>query len=124
MKSEVDVLHYYRQFIVLSKPLLDSQWMTPGACNRLFWWGFHKRDHSEMSIRLIAEHPCQPVDVHFDYLDVFEVARAILGNPDSKMELEDSSDEPYGMRNRCSEHTQEPCYDREERESQGADYIY
>src|SRR5260370_42005654 len=77
-----------------------------------------------MSVRLIAEHPCQPADVHFDYLDVFEVARAILGNPDSETESEDSLDEPHGMRNRCSECTQEPRYDREERESWGADYIY
>ena len=124
MKSEVDVLHYYRQFIVLSKPLLDSQRLTPGVCDRLFWQGFHKRDCLEMSVRLIAEHPHQPVDVHFDYLDIFEVARAILGNPDSETELEDSSDGPRGMRNRHSECTQEPRYDREERKSWGADYIY
>ena len=94
MKSEADVLQYYRQFIVLSKPLVDSRWLTPGAHNKFFWRGFHKRDRSEMSIRLIAEHPCQPVDVHFDYLDVFEVARAILGNPDLETESEDSLDEP------------------------------
>ena len=37
MKSEADVLCYYRQFIVLSKPLMDSQRLTPGAHDRLFW---------------------------------------------------------------------------------------
>ncbi len=107
MKSEADMLRYYRQFIVLSKPLMDSQWLTPGVCDRLFWQGFHKRDRSEMSIRLIAKHLHQPADVYFDYLDIFEVARAILGNPDLETESEDSLDEPRSMRNRPSEHTQE-----------------
>ena len=94
MKSEADMLCYYRQFIVLSKPLMDSQWLTPGVHNRFFWQGFHKRDRSEMSVRLIAKHPCQLADVYFDYLDVFEVARAILGNPDLETKSKDYLDEP------------------------------
>ena len=47
-----------------------------------------------MSVRLIAKHPCQLADVYFDYLDVFEVARAILGNPDLETKSKDSLDEP------------------------------
>jgi hypothetical protein len=47
-----------------------------------------------MNIRLIAEHPHQPADVPFNYLDIFKVARAILGNPDLEMESEEFSDEP------------------------------
>jgi hypothetical protein len=96
-----DGIHYYRQFIALSKPLLDSERLTTGACNKSFWRGFHKMDRTEMYTRqprLVAEHPRQPVDVHYDYLDVYEMARAILGNHVLDTESDDFSDEPRSAR--------------------------
>ena len=30
-------MHYYQEFIVLSNPLLDSQRLTPGTRNNIFW---------------------------------------------------------------------------------------
>jgi hypothetical protein len=107
--------YYYREFVHLCKPLIDSQ---------ALWRGFHKRDRAEMNTRLVAERPRQHPDVYFDYLDVFEVAKAILGNHESDTESEDSSDEPRSARSRRVERIREPRYDREERESRGADYAY
>src|SRR5258708_7357934 len=120
MRSEADVVHYYRQFIILSKPLLDSQRLTPGARNKFFWRGFHKSDRAEMHTRLIAEHPRQPTDVYFGYLDVFEVARAILGSHDldTSTESDDSLDEPRGTRSRRSNRIPERRYNQD---SRGAD---
>ena len=114
------MVHYYRQFIILSKPLLDSQRLTPGARNKFFWRGFHKSDRAEMHTRLIAEHPRQPTDVYFGYLDVFEVARAILGSHDldTSTESDDSLDEPRGTRSRRSNRIPERRYNQD---SRGAD---
>jgi hypothetical protein len=74
--NEEDVLHYYHQFLVLSKPLSDSQRLTTSERNKVFWHGFHSRDHAEMYARLIAKHPDQLSGIYFDYLDIYKVARA------------------------------------------------
>jgi hypothetical protein len=124
MKDEEDVVHYYRQFIALSKPLLDSQRLTAGARDKIFWRGFHKKDRAEMNTRLIAKHPCQPTDVSFDYLDVYEVARVILGNHGLDTESDDSSDEPRSARSRRSKRIQDRRYDREGRDRRGTDPSY
>jgi hypothetical protein len=47
--EEEDVLQYYRHFILLSKPLLDSQWLTKEEQDAAFWYGFHLDDCNEMS---------------------------------------------------------------------------
>ena len=107
MRSEEDVVKYYRHFIVLCKPLLDSQRLTTGERNKIFWEGFHKRDRAEMHTRLIAEHTRQPAGVSFDYLDVFEVAKAILGGHDTDSESDSSSDDHRSTRSRRSKRTRE-----------------
>ena len=71
MNDEEDVLQYYRHFLVLSKPLLDSQRLTIGEHDKTFWRVFHSRDRAEMYSRLIAKHPDQPAGIHFNYLDVY-----------------------------------------------------
>ena len=50
-----------------------------------------------MKARLIAENTRQPAGVHFDYLDVYEVARAILPVT-SDSESDDPLDEPRSTR--------------------------
>ena len=75
MNDEADVLQYYRDFLALSKPLLDSQRLSIYERDKAFWLGFHPHDHSEMYTRLIAKHPDQPSSAYFDYLDVYRVAR-------------------------------------------------
>ena len=82
MSNEGDVLQYYCKFLVLSKPLLDTQQLTVGMCNKLFWQGFHAKDHSEMRARLLAKHPDQPSKVAFDYSDIYKVAKATFSGED------------------------------------------
>lgn len=95
MSDEEDVLHYYRQSLVLSKPLLDSQRLSTHQRNKASWRGFHSRDRAEMYARLIAMHPDQPSDVYFDYLDVYKVARATFSEEHIlDVELDDPWDEP------------------------------
>ena len=122
MSNEEDVLQYYRHFLVLSKPLLDSHRLTSGERDRSFWRGFHSRDRAEMYARLIAKHPDQPAGVHFDYLDVYRVARATFsGNHLLDLELDDPWEEPQSLRSSRLERTRERWLDSEERDPRGAD---
>ena len=86
-------------FLVLSKPLLDSQRLIAGKPNKAFWHGFHSRDNAEMYARLIDIHPDQPSGVYFDYMGFYKVARVtFLGDHLLYLELEDPWDEPRGTR--------------------------
>jgi hypothetical protein len=123
MNDEEDVLQYYRHFLVLSKPLIDSQRLTTGERDRAFWSGFHNRDRSEMYARLIAKHPDQPSTVYFDYLDVYRVARATFsGNHLLDFEPSDSWDEPQGPRTNRLERTRERWLDEDEQGPRKADF--
>ena len=124
MTSEEDVIHYFREFLVLSKPLLDSQRLSPDARNRIFWRGFHKEDRAWMDAWLVAEHPRQPVDVHFDYRDVYKVAREILRGHDLNSGSYELPDEPYSRKTRRSKHTWECRYDSEDSDPRGADSTF
>lgn len=125
MSGEEDVLHYYRQFLALSKPLLDSKRLTTDKRNKRFWCGFHSKDRAEMFVRLIAKHPRQPTDVYFDYLEVYKVARlALRANHVLDVELDDSWDEPRSLRGKRSDSAQERWLDQEERDPRGADLDY
>jgi hypothetical protein len=64
MSGEEDVLSYYRQFLALSKRLVDSQRLSTSKRNKVFWRGFHPRDRAEMYARLIAKHPDWPSGTH------------------------------------------------------------
>ena len=116
MRSKEDIILYYWEFWRLSKPLLDSQHLTPGKCNKLLWHGFHKEDRAEMYTRLIVKNPQQPSKIYFDYLDIYEVARAILEGEDSDAWSGNSSDDLQSPRNRRLEHTWERHYDAGERD--------
>jgi hypothetical protein len=124
MRGREDVVHYYRQFMVLSKPLLDSQRLTTGTRNKIFWRGFHRKDRDELYTKLVAKHPRQPADVPFDYLDVYEMARAILGHHALDTDSDESLDEARRTRSRPSGRIQEHRYDREERDPRGTDPSY
>ena len=121
MNDEGDVLQYYRHFLVLSKPLLDSHRLTTGERDKAFWRGFHSRDRAEMYSRLIAKHPDQPAGVYFDYLDVYRVARATFsGNHLLDFEPGDPWDEP-GLRGNRSERPRERWLDQDERDPRRSD---
>jgi hypothetical protein len=125
MNDEEDVLSYYRQFLVLSKPLLDSQRLSTDKRNKVFWLGFHPCDRAEMYARLIAMHPDWPSSLHFDYRDVYKMAKAAFsGNHLLDVELDDPWDEPQSLRRRRSERAQERWLEQEEHDPRGTDHRY
>jgi hypothetical protein len=79
-KEEEDVRQYYRKFLILSKPLLDSQELTKQERDSEFWYGFHPDDRDELTTHLFAKYPDQPKRRVFDFEDVYQVARAVLNN--------------------------------------------
>lgn len=117
MNDKEDVLQYYQHFLVLSKPLLDSQQLTIREHDKAFWCGFHSRDHTEMYSRLIAKHPDQPAGIHFNYLDVYRMARATFsGNHLLDLEPGDPWDDS-GLRGNCSGCMCERWLDQDEHNS-------
>ena len=105
MNDEADVLQYYRDFLALSKPLLDSQRLSIHKRNKAFWLGFHPCNHLELYARLIAKHLDQPSGVYFNYLDVYRVARVTFtGNHLPDFKLGNTWDEPQSLRANHSEH--------------------
>ena len=118
MNKEEDVLQYYRQFLIFSKPLVDAWWLTEEECNKMFWLGFHPRDRLRMYARLIAKHPDQNSDEHFNYLDVYKVARATFsGNHLLDLELEDPWDDPESFRGSRSDRAFERWLAQENRDT-------
>ena len=53
MRDEEDVQNYYREFLVLSKSLVDAHQLTTGERNKAFWRGFHKK---KMRARLVVNN--------------------------------------------------------------------
>jgi hypothetical protein len=116
MHDEEDVQEYYQQFLVLSKPLLDAHHLTIGECNKAFWCGFHSKDRHKMYIRLIANNPFHLAREHFNYLDVYKVARATFsGNHLLDLDKDDQWEEPQGAKDRWSGCTPKRWLDQEER---------
>jgi hypothetical protein len=58
----------------LSKPLLDSQWLTEEDQHTAFWYGFHPDDCHTMTGHLIVKYPYQPEGQAFNVQDIFKVA--------------------------------------------------
>ena len=121
MNEQGDILQYYRRFLLLSKPLLDSHVITTKERDGMFWCGFHPEDRPFMSSRLIAMRPEQPVHQPFDYQDVLRIARAVFrGNnvpPFDQLDLWDHSPAGgYGMM-----HTSRPWFGQDERDPRESD---
>ncbi len=75
---EEDVHQYYQEFVALSKTLVDFCWLTKADCDAIFWSGFHPDDRSLFFDLLEVKCPCQPEEIPFDYITVFEVASVVL----------------------------------------------
>jgi hypothetical protein len=116
MRNENEVNHYYWQFMLLSKPLLDSHRLTTEAHNKIFWRGFHKKDRAAMTPRLIARHPDLDGDEYFDYQDVYRIARRTFSRTRGS-DSDDSADESHGARGKRSDRG----YDQEEHDSRETD---
>ena len=116
MRNEDEVNHYYWQFMLLSKPLLDSHRLTTEAHNKIFWRGFHKKDRAAMTPRLIARHPDLDGDEYFDYQDVNRIARRTFSQTRGS-DSDDSADESRSARGKRSDRG----YDQEEHDSRETD---
>ena len=93
MRSEDDVLQYYRQFHIFCQPLRESNRITTEECDAAFWFGFHPADRDKLFARLIAKAPDQYDDQHFPIEDVFKTARIVFtASPFLPIELQDSWD--------------------------------
>jgi hypothetical protein len=81
-KEEEDMRQYYRKFLILSKPLLDSQELTKQEQDSKFWYGFHPDDHDELTTHLFVKYLDQPRRWVFNFEDVYQVMWAVLsGRP-------------------------------------------
>src|SRR5712671_1740693 len=107
MNGEEDVIAYYRKFMVLSKPLVDAVKLTSEDRNSLFWEGFHPDDQRRMEIRLLAQHPNHSDDDPFEYLDVYETARAVCGGK-RLSPLDDSDDSDHDNNGDDSDNDRDP----------------
>ena len=76
MRDEEDVQNFYREFLVLSKPLVDAHRLTTRERNKAFWRGFHKKDRQKMRARLVANNPQRVATEHVAYEDIYQVAKA------------------------------------------------
>src|SRR5258708_21240721 len=125
INDEGDVLDYYWQFLLLSNPLLNAQELSTSECNKAFWYGFHSQDCTEMHARLIAKHLDQPSGVHFDYKDIYKVAKATFsGNCLLDMELDGLWNKSQGHQSNRSEHAQYRWSNQEARGERNVDPIH
>jgi hypothetical protein len=76
--KEDEVHLYYKYFLSLSKPLLDSERLTYKERDIAFWNGFDIVDRTTLFSCLVAECPRQPRGVPYDFDDVFKVALSVF----------------------------------------------
>src|SRR5712672_3201658 len=107
MGREEDVITYFRKFLVLSKPLVDSVKLTSEDRNSLFWEGFHPDNQRHMEIRLLAQHPNHSDNNPFDYLDVYKTARAVCGGK-CLSSLDDSDESDHNDDGADSDNDRDP----------------
>jgi len=65
MNKEDQVIKYYNQFLDLAKPLLDAHWLDNNDTDKLFWYGFHPKDHAMLLYWLRSKYPHQRSEVYF-----------------------------------------------------------
>jgi len=82
MEDKGDVIKYYRNFNLLSKPLLNARRITTGERNAAFILGFHLDDRKALREWLIAKKPNTPKGRAFDIKDVLDTTRAIFSGDD------------------------------------------
>ena len=95
MRDEEDVQNFYREFLVLSKPLVDAHRLTTEERNKAFWRGFHKKDRQKMRARLVANNPQRVATEHVAYEDVYQVAKATFSGTDP-LDTESDDDDFWG----------------------------
>jgi hypothetical protein len=85
MEEENDVLRYYREFNLLSKPLFDSGRLTSQERDAAFMRGFHPDDCADLLPRLLAKFPSVRGKRPFPYKDVFQTAREVFADDEDPL---------------------------------------
>ena len=75
MDCQEDVLQYYRQFVGLSAPLVNTGHLSEEDRDAAFFNGFNSNDRKLFVPRLLAKHPFQPYDIPFHFEDIYDCAR-------------------------------------------------
>jgi hypothetical protein len=85
MEEENDVLRYYREFNLLSKPLFDSQRLTSQERDAAFMRGFHPDDRADLFPRLIMKFPNMRGKQAFPYKEVFQTAWEVFADDEDPL---------------------------------------
>jgi hypothetical protein len=115
MEEENNVLRYYQEFNLLSKPLFDSGWLTSQECDAAFMCGFHPDDCSDLLPRLIAKFPSVCGKWAYPFKDVFQTACEVFADDEdllfhaSESRRESSCGQPSGHRRHDRESDQGRC---------------
>jgi len=78
MEEENDVLRYYQEFNLLSKPLFNSGQLTSQECDMAFMHGFHPNNCSNLLLRLIAKFLSVHGKQAYPFKDIFQTVRAVF----------------------------------------------
>ena len=78
MEDEDDVVHYFKAFKAISKPLLYFNCISSTDCNKLFWQGFHPNDHARLLPYLGGRQSIQQPGERFDFQELFKWVHAIF----------------------------------------------
>jgi len=70
MEDEIDVAHYYESFQTLADHLYFFHYISKKECNKLFWQGFHCKDHAALTPYLTNQHHVCP-GADFDFCELF-----------------------------------------------------
>jgi hypothetical protein len=88
MSKEDNAIKYYKQFLDLTKPLLDTHRLDNEDC----WYGFHPEDHVMLLCWLRSENPNWWSGIFFTLQQVLHTTRNIFSQEPGNFqeELEDA----------------------------------
>jgi len=73
MEDEIDVARYYESFQTLADCLHFFRHISKKECNKLFWQGFHCKDHAVLTPYLTNQRHVHP-GADFDFHELFSLA--------------------------------------------------
>jgi len=85
MEEENDVLRYYQEFNLLSKPLFDSGQLTSQECDAAFMCGFHPNNCSDLLLRLITKFLSVCGKWAYPFKDVFQTTHEVFADDEDPL---------------------------------------
>jgi hypothetical protein len=99
MRTEKDVIVYYRRFLHINSLLYDSQKLSDDARNEAFFNGFHPKDQKLIASRIFLIKPNFPGDSPFETRDVLTAAQRLFSENSFhrplQVSLRDGADGPH-----------------------------